>query len=308
LAALTAVASSPVAPIAKPTSLLPAGFTEGGDLAFLRNGLTSARYVKLEPVTMANNEIVLIGVGEIGGVFARGFLRLGYSVHPVTRDTDLLALSQRVTDPDLVVVAVGETSLRSVLSGLPAAWKDRLCLLQNELLPSDWRGIPSPTVISIWFEKKPGMDAKVIIPSPVQGPGAGLVGRALAAVGIPTLTLDDDRQLLAELVVKNLYILTTNIAGLDVGGTVDELWRHHRALAMRVAGDVLRLQEKLTGERFDHAALIERMLAAFAGDPAHKCMGRSAPARLDRALEHAERLQCDVPELRRIAGRQSLRA
>ncbi len=257
---------------------------------------------------MANREIVLIGVGEIGGVFARGFLRLGISVHPVTRDSDMTTLAQRVPEPALVVVAVGESSLQPVLSELPAIWRHRVCLLQNELLPNDWQGIDSPTVLSIWFEKKPGRDAKVIIPSPLYGPGADLVGQALAAVGIPCLSLDSERQLLVELVVKNLYILTTNIAGLEVGGTVDELWRHHKALATRVAVDVLRLQEKMTGEHFDFDTLVERMVEAFTGDPAHNCMGRSAAARLIRAIEHAERLQCDVPELRRIATALSMTA
>ena len=33
--------------------------------------------------------VVLIGIGEMGGVFARGFLRAGYPVYPVTRQTDL---------------------------------------------------------------------------------------------------------------------------------------------------------------------------------------------------------------------------
>jgi len=257
---------------------------------------------------MANNEIVLIGVGEIGGVFARGFLRLGFSVHPVTRDTDRAALAQRVTQPALVVIAVGEQSLKPVLDTLPGVWRDRVCLLQNELLPTDWQGFATPTVISVWFEKKPGIDVKVIIPSPVHGPGAGLVSRALATVGIPSRLLVNERELLIELVLKNLYILTTNIAGLEVGGNVDALWRHHRPLAIRVAHDVLRLQERITGEQFDPAVLIERMVEAFAGDPAHQCMGRSASARLARALEHAERLQCEVPALRQIASHQSVTA
>ena len=32
--------------------------------------------------------VVLIGIGEMGAVFARGFLRAGYPVYPVTRQTD----------------------------------------------------------------------------------------------------------------------------------------------------------------------------------------------------------------------------
>lgn len=250
---------------------------------------------------MANQEIVLIGIGEIGGVFARGFLRRGFTVHPVTRETDMQALAHSVSSPALVVVAVGENALQPLLAEIPENWRDRLCLLQNELLPADWQGITQPTVISIWFEKKPGMDARVIMPSPVFGPRSGLVCQALDAVGIPGRALDSEASLLRELVVKNLYILTTNIAGLEAGGTVETLWRDHRQLATDVASEVLALQQALTGRTFERDAMIERMLEAFNGDPDHRCMGRSAPARLARALEHAGRLAVDTPVMQRIA-------
>ncbi len=32
-----------------------------------------------------NQAVIIVGVGELGSVFARGFLRLGYPVYPVTR-------------------------------------------------------------------------------------------------------------------------------------------------------------------------------------------------------------------------------
>jgi hypothetical protein len=244
-----------------------------------------------------DREIVLIGVGEIGGVFARGFLKLGYSVHPVTRQTDMHAIASTIMQPSMIVVAVGEKDLKPVLDGIPEAWRDDLCLLQNELLPNDWQGIADPTVISIWFEKKPGMDAKVIIPSPVYGPGAELVSQALEQVSIPSSILTSDEALMHELVVKNLYILTTNIAGLKTGGTVGELWQNHRSLATDVAMEVVSLQEKLSGKALNATSLIDSMVIAFEGDPEHKCMGRSAPARLERALTHAERLGLDLPTL-----------
>ncbi|MCU7844152.1 MAG: hypothetical protein KZQ93_09970 [Candidatus Thiodiazotropha sp. (ex Monitilora ramsayi)] len=245
-------------------------------------------------------EIVLIGVGEIGGVFARGFLKLGYSVHPVTRDTDMVAAAASISQPRLVVVAVGENDLQPVLSAIPEIWRSKLCLLQNELLPNDWEGVPDPTVISIWFEKKPGMDAKVIIPSPVYGPEAELVSQALGKVSIPYRILTSDNELLRDLVVKNLYILTTNIAGLKTGGTVGALWSEHRPFATDVAKEIVQLQEGLTGVSFDTSSLIDRMVEAFEGDPEHKCMGRSAPARLARALNHAHSLGLDLTTLQTL--------
>ena len=51
--------------------------------------------------------------------------------------------------------------------------------------------------------------------------------------------------------------------------------------------------------------MIQAMLVAFDGDLAHQCMGRSAPARLQRALEHADRHGLAVPTLRAIAAEQA---
>ncbi|WP_132973802.1 hypothetical protein [Thiogranum longum] len=248
--------------------------------------------------------IVIIGLGEMGGVFARGFLRSGHPVYPVTRDTDCGALAAELKTPELVLIAVAEKDLHPVLKQIPTVWRDRIALLQNELLPADWvqYGYDNPTVISVWFEKKKGQDAKVIIPSPAFGPKAGLLAEALGNIDIPVTVLEDADQLLFELVRKNVYILTTNIAGLKTGGTVGELWSQHQDLARAVASEVITLQEKLTGHNFDHEALIKAMVEAFNGDTEHKCMGRSAPARLQRALELADQYGVDVPVMRKIAG------
>jgi hypothetical protein len=53
---------------------------------------------------------------------------------------------------------------------------------------------------------------------------------------------------LFELVLKNLYILTTNIAGLaiETGSTVDELRNNHLKLMRDVSSDILKLQSALT--------------------------------------------------------------
>jgi hypothetical protein len=47
------------------------------------------------------------------------------------------------------------------------------------------------------------------------------------------------------------------------------------------------------------------MVEAFEGDQDHRCMGRSAPARLARALQHADRLEISLPTLREIAAPQT---
>jgi hypothetical protein len=246
--------------------------------------------------------VVIIGIGEMAGVFARGLLRLGHPVYPVTRQSgDLASLARAIPVPTMVLVAVGESDLATVLEVMPEAWRDRLALLQNELLPGDFAALTEPTVISVWFEKKKGQDSKVIIPSPVYGKHAQAVADALESIGIAARVLADEAALLHELVLKNVYILTTNIAGLEVGGNVGELWEKHNSEATAVANEVIRLQEVLTGETLDHDALIDGMVAAFEGDREHMCMGRSAPARLQRALVLAAENKLSLLMLERIS-------
>lgn len=254
-----------------------------------------------------NKPIVMIGIGEMAGVFARGFLRIGHPVYPVTRQMDLQAEANAIPEPEFVLVAVGEKDLQATLQQIPSQWHDKLALLQNELLPKDWQAYPftNLTVISVWFEKKKGQDAKVLIPSPAFGPHADTIKQGLASIDIPCRVVDSAAEMQYELVRKNVYIVTTNIAGLKTGGTVAELWRDHEVLARAVASDVMDIQETLVQEELPRERLIEGMLEAFEGDPEHKCMGRSAPARLQRALEQAKQNGLDASNLKLIAEQQT---
>jgi hypothetical protein len=248
--------------------------------------------------------VVIIGLGQLGRLFAGGLLRTGHAVIPVNRGDDMDIVAARWPTPDLVVVAVAEADLHPLLAALPPVWRSRLGLLQNELLPRDWQGhaVADPTVISVWFEKKKGMDAKPLLPSPVQGPQAGRLVTALGALDLPARTLAGPDDLLWELVRKNLYILTTNIAGLVAGGDVGTLWDGHRQLAEAVASDVLDIQDWLTGRELDRMQLMAGMLEAFQADPLHGCAGRTAPARLKRALAQADEAGLRVEMLRKIAA------
>lgn len=250
-----------------------------------------------------NKSVVVVGLGEMGSVFARGFLRSGYTVVPVIRGVAMKTVANEIADPELVLIAVGEADLHKQLAKVPEAWRDRLVLLQNELLPRDWQQYAfEPTVISVWFEKKKGQDSKVIISSPVYGKYAQQVADALASIDIITNILEDEAALLHELVLKNVYILTTNISGLQVGGNVGQLWDDHKTLAQAVATDVIRLQEVLTGKTLNHQALIDGMVAAFNGDREHMCMGRSAAVRLQRALILAKENNLLLPTLERMSN------
>jgi len=253
--------------------------------------------------------IIIIGTGEMAGVFSRGLLKHGHPIIPVTRQMDMHQVAAAVPQPLLVLVTVGENDLQPVLAQLPAAWRSRLGLLQNELLPRDWQphGIGNPTVIAVWFEKKKGQDYKVLVPSPVYGPAAPIIARALEALDIPVWELDNADELTFELVRKNVYILTTNIAGLTLpaGTDVEALWDQHQALAREVADEVMDIQFTLIDKELPRDKLIAGMVEGIEGDLQHKCMGRSAPARLARAIRHADQFGLAVPKLRVIASKEN---
>ncbi|NNF95746.1 MAG: hypothetical protein HKM94_02315, partial [Halobacteria archaeon] len=108
-----------------------------------------------------------------------------------------------------------------------------------------------------------------------------------------------------ELVRKNVYILTANIAGLVIGGTVDDLWFKHEDLARQIANEVMDIQAWLVGHHLERERLIEGIVEGIKGDLQHKCMGRSAPGRLARAIQYADQAELKVPKLREIHVQQS---
>ncbi|MGD9056302.1 MAG: hypothetical protein PVJ41_12875 [Desulfobacterales bacterium] len=254
-----------------------------------------------------NQTIAIIGIGEMGAVFAKGFLRCAYPVYPITRSLSLFDAAAQRPEPVLVLVAVAEKDLPTILSGIPEGWRDRICLLQNELLPGDWKRyhIISPTVISVWFEKKKGQDIKVLIPSPVYGPQVDIIVDALASLDIPCRVLADEEELLLQLVLKNLFILTLNIAGLKTGGTVADLWLKNNALARSVAHEIIELQEWIVQSELPRERLIADLEKAIHADLKHKCVGRSAAARLGRAIKIADKAGIAVPQIREIHTRLS---
>ncbi len=246
--------------------------------------------------------IVIIGLGELGGVFARGFLRLGHPVYPITRETRIPDAGQTIPEPRFVLVAVAEKDLSFVLAALPSQWKNKVGLLQNELLPHQWvaHGIDNPTVISVWFEKKKGRGCKVLLPSPIFGPEASLLSASLQNLDIPSRILPDANALLFNLVLKNLFVLTINIAGLKTNGTVRTLWSEHNELARQVAEEVIDLQERLTQTTFPREQLINGLIDAINGDPDHTCKGRAAPERLTRVVRSADDAGLRLPIIRSI--------
>ena len=257
-----------------------------------------------------NQPIVIIGIGELGGVFARAFLQNGYPVYPVTRSMNISDQAVRMPQPELVLVAVAEKDFKAVMTTIPAAWRNCTGLIQNELLPRDWEtyDITKPTIISVWFEKKKGSEYKLLIPSRVHGPKAGLIAESLEDMEIPCTILSSEDELLYELVLKNVLVLTINIAGLvlEEGTTTETLWTQHNELARSIAEEVIEIQEWLTGAAFQRKRLIDGLAEGVYGDPQHRCKGRSAQGRLARLLEIADEAGLEISRIRDIQARLML--
>lgn len=246
--------------------------------------------------------IVIIGMGELGGVFARGFLRCGHPVYPITRQINITQASLSIPSPALILVAVQENELHAVLQQIPKNWHHKLALIQNELLPKDWlvHDIENPTVAVIWFEKKKNSELVSILHTPCFGPHASILSNALQAVGEAAPILETKDDLLYELLRKTVYILTVNIAGLIQNCTVGELWQNHPALAKEIATEVILIQTSLTGKQLPVEQLINGMAEGMLDCPNRNCLGRSAPERLERYLSYARQANISSPKLLEI--------
>jgi ketopantoate reductase len=248
--------------------------------------------------------VVIVGMGQLGGVFAEGLGRMNVRVVPVTRSDDPAAVAREHPTPTLALVTVAEKDFDDVLRTLPQSWKARVGLVQNELLPRDWaaHGIEDPTVAVVWFEKKAEHPLVVLRPTVVAGPARVLLTDALRVMDIDVRATEPGEPLTFELAAKNLYILTTNCAGLRTDGTVGELFGEHRAFALRVAHEVIDVQEALVGHRLDREDLLADLEAAVLADRSHRCRGRTAPERLTRLLAHARAQGVATPTLDALAA------
>ena len=255
-------------------------------------------------MTTGMKDVVIVGMGQLGSVFAHALLRAGRRVVPVNRGDDPRAIDVvPQLSVEMALVAVGESALQHVVSTLPRSWP--LVLVQNGLLPDDWeKWHREPTVGVIWFEKKKRVALNVIQSSPFAGPHAEVLVDVLAGIDLPAHVVTREA-LVDELVLKNVYITSFNVLGLEHGGTVGELCSEHREAVDAIVSDVLDVQEALLGRKIDRARLLEGLREAVAGDPGHGARGRSAEARLARALADAKAHGVDCKALRSLAARVS---
>lgn len=261
--------------------------------------------VAVTQATRTGESAIIVGMGELGSVFALALLRRGVTIVPVLRSTPPEALVAERREPGLCVITVGEEALGGVLDGGLRRYSDRWVLVQNELRPSEWerRGIATPTVAIVWFEKKPGRDVRALVSTPVFGPKASIVVSALSGLGLPAHLETDPERLVFEMALKNLYILSMNFAGLLQDTDVGTLWHQHQPLLAQICNEVIELESAQMQRALPASSLkieLERIIAA---DPRHVAAGRSARNRLARTTATARRLGISTPTLDEIARR-----
>lgn len=243
---------------------------------------------------------VVVGIGQLGSEFALGLLRLGCAVYPVTRAQSLAEVAEAAA-PELVLVAVGEAALAPLLASLPPRFRDRVALVQNELVPNDWEraGLHEVSGVVVWFEKKAGRPIHVVRPSVAFGPKQARLIELLGELGVPAYAARPGT-LESELALKNLYILVHNLAGLAFQGTVGDLWQRDAAWAREVANDVFAHQEARLGRALDRPALLAELDRAVKADLGHGLAGRTAPERLRRVLAQGQQAGIRLPALERL--------
>ena len=246
-------------------------------------------------------DLVVVGLGQLGSLYADGAQRAGFRVTPVGRTDNLAAIVASVPAAPLLI-AVGESDLAAVLAAIPPPQRDDLILLQNELFPSDWEPItPHPTVLVVWLNRKHDRPSEVARPTAVHGRHADIVATVHTALGLPctVLTSPADRNL--ELVGKYAFIITVNGLGVAADRTVEAWRRADPARVEALVGEGVTLGEARLGHPVDRAAAHRMVIEALEALPTMPVRGRSAGARVARGLAVARARGIDIPVLSAIA-------
>ena len=248
---------------------------------------------------------LLIGAGQLGRTLGGGLLACGVNVDVVLRGGHVVIWKQY----DFILVAVGEKDLPDALASIPSEVRDRLVLLQNDLVPPTWRAlhVQSPTVLVVWFEKKKGKPLQVVRASDIAGPQSALFVRVFEAIDVPARVITEP-ELARSLVVKNVYINGSNGMGLELGGgTTGGLVSSHREVTTALLRELCGVERaRLTQEEsglMEDDVLMEETFAAFASEPNHGLLGRTAKERVLRAQARARSAGLTTPVLDRIAAR-----
>lgn len=244
-------------------------------------------------------DLVLVGVGQLGTLFGEGALAAGRRVTPLRRDSDVERSLDDVPLGAPVLVTTGEADLPGAIASLPKErWPD-VILVQNELFPSTWRalGLEEPTVSVVWISKKPGRPVEIGGPTEVYGKHAAVMARIHEALSLPYTLLSTSEQLGTALVAKFAFILAINALGLERDITVGEWLESDQARVLAIVDDARRLAEGKLGHPVDARRVQRKVLDGMTLLSSYPAKGRTAAARLERARQDAATMSLELPAL-----------
>ena len=249
------------------------------------------------------NDLVVWGPGELGRWFGGAALRLGMRVTPITRGMNPREAMAGLDHETPILVAVGEDDLESVLAAVPDVRKSALLLLQNELFAPTWqRHHVKPTVLVPWLLKKRGQPELVGRATRVYGAHADLVAALHRVLGVQCVTLDDASAVHQALVEKYAFILTINALGLVHDLTLGALLELEPARVRALAAEATRLGAALSEASIDESASVSATVEGMRALATIAARGRTAPARVKRALANAHNLGIEMHELAALAA------
>jgi ketopantoate reductase len=135
-----------------------------------------------------DEQIVIVGMGEVGRRLAQGADAMKLAYWPVTREAGQQWLSEPRGVP--LLVCVRENDLPAVLAHVPPERGGDLIFVQNGFVDELIAPYPEATRAVIWFTVKGSFFAD-LLPSPVFGPRADLVRRLISAAGASAEALAD---------------------------------------------------------------------------------------------------------------------
>jgi hypothetical protein len=249
------------------------------------------------------DDLVVWGPGELGRWFGGAALRLGMRVTPITRGMNAREAMAGLDHETPILVAVGEDDLEAVLASVPDVRKGSLLLLQNELFAPTWqRHHVRPTVLVPWLLKKRGQPELVGRATRVHGVHADLVAALHRVLGVPCVTLEEASSVHQALVEKYAFILTINARGLVHEVTLGALFELEPTRIKMLSAEATRLGAALSQASIDESASVSATIEGMRALATISARGRTAAARVKRALGHAQALGIAMPELGALAA------
>ncbi|MEW5848194.1 MAG: hypothetical protein AB2A00_05240 [Myxococcota bacterium] len=250
------------------------------------------------------SDLVVVGLGQLGQLYAGGALKLGIRVTPVVRTTPRPLALSALPGHTPILVAVGEDALGGVLEEIPAARRDHVVLLQNELFPSVWRahGVRSPTVLIPWLSRKKGRPLEVARPTLAYGPHAGLFAAVHGALDLPCEVTTETARMEDGLVAKYTFIITINALGVQEDLTLGAWLRKDPARVDVLAAEAHALGQAQLGRPVPRDDVLRQAREAMAALPDYPARGRTARARIERAVAVAQQRGVHVTELHALVG------